>query len=481
MTERFQIVLYWSGHSTQGGSTGKEWSGILARLDPDGAEISLPEEVEDDAPAWVYMAVYGKTGLNYQGGKVNPKPTTRKLAEAAFRATVKEKASATKGYQRTSGNVEVGEGPLGPLGFREFLPHFLVPLTMPDEQIGTRSSVVAAPAYALPSVKRSILPYAACDVKPITLEQLHQLMDDTSCGTGEKVDGRRRFVSFSERGLIGYNHGGVEVPVLPEAWRALERLGCPFVLDGEHLAVAGGLYAIFEPLAWGGEDVRGRPYQERHSTLEKAMIAAGLIKGSGPTLRQAVENSLVEGLALLSVSRSAQEAQEVFAQVQAQQGEGVVVRHLDGRYGGPRSIQKWKHTPTVDCIATSVERKGKVVGSVQLALVRESDGALIEVCHVRSGLKVPEVEEIARTIEEVRKSKDAPDGEKKHYPVLEVAFLLASTPGYKLVQPTVVSRRDDKHPSECSFGQFLELFAEGREKRAALIAAANPIENLTFS
>lgn len=479
--KHYRVIRYWSGHSTHGGSAGKEWAGILAQLvDGEEAETAPPGGGEHESHSWIYRAVFGATGQTYQGRKGEPKLTTKADAERAFRAAVKEKASASHGYQRTAGNVEVGEGPSGPQGFAAFLPFFRIPLAMPDEQDGTAAGSLAVYAAA-PAAKRSTIGYTACDIKPIVMPQLLRFMEDPRYGLGEKVDGQWRFVRYDGSRLTGYNRDGLELPALPEAWMALERLGCAFVTVGEHLPVRDGLYAIFEPLAWGDEDVRDRAYQEKHRALEDAMIAAGLIKGAGTTLRQAVENSLVEGIALLSVSRGPQEAQEVFAQVQAMQAEGVVVRLLDGRYDGPRAVQKWKFYPTVDCVAVGIEREGKVVGSLQMALVRESDGALIEVCTVRSGLSNAEVEALAREIEEVRASQGAPEGERKHYPVLELKFLLPSTPGRKLRQPAVVSRRDDKRPEGCTFGQFLDLFVEGRERRAALIEEATPIEGLSLS
>jgi len=473
--KHYRVIRYWSGHSTQGGSTGKEWAAILAQA------VTEDESSGENNDQWIFMAVFGKTGMGYQGGRENPQLVARADAERSFNKMVREKASAAKGYQRTSGNVDVGEGATGPRGFAEFLPYFRIPLVMPDEQGGIEEGAPMRFASAAPAAKRSTLGYAACDVKPIDMPQLLRLMDDPRYGVGQKVDGRRRFVRYDGQRLVGYNKSGVEQPAIPEAWSALERLRCAFVLDGEQLPIGRGLYAIFEPLAWRDEDVRGMAYQEKHRVLEEAMIAAGLIKGAGSTLRQAMENSLVEGIALLSVSRGAKPAQEVLAHVQETQAEGVVVRLLDGSYDGPRSVQKWKAYTTVDCVAVGINREGKVVGSVRMAMVRESDGALVEVCCVRSGLSPTEVEAFAREIEAAKESQGAPIDEKKRYPVLEISFLLPSTISYPLVQPTFVRSRDDKLPEECTFGQFLDLFVEGREKRAAEIEAADPIEGLSLS
>lgn len=480
MTIYYQIVGYWSGHSTHGGSKGKEWAGILAKkVDSEVAETTSTAGGEDESLSWIYRAVYGATGQTYQTAKEDPKPATKAAAERAFRAAVKEKASASHGYQRTAGNVDGGEGPSGPQGFAEFLPFFKIPLVMPAEGEVAEGGARVVPASATHTPKRATLGYSACDVKYIDLLHLQRLMGDARYGIGQKVDGRRRFVRYDGQRLTGYNRDGEDLPGLPESWSALERLGCSFVTDGEHLPIGRGLYAIFEPIEWEGHDVRNVAYQEKHRTLEEAMIAAGLIRGAGATLRQAMENSLVEGIALLSVSRSPQEAQAVLAHVRETQAEGVVVRLLDGRYDGPRVIQKWKAYVTVDCVAVGIKREGKVVGSVQMAMVRESDGALIEVCCVRSGLKGAQVKALAREIEEAKESQGAPEGEQKPYPVLELSFLLPSNPGIALVQPSYKSRRNDKRPEACTFGQFFDLFVEGRERRAELLEAAKPIPGLT--
>jgi hypothetical protein len=473
--KHYRVKLYWSGHSTQGGSTGKEWAALLAQA------VTEDEPGGEGNDQWIFMAVFGKTGMGYQGGRENPQLVAMADAERSFNKMVREKASAAKGYQRTSGNVDVGEGATGPQGFAEFLPYFRIPLVMPDEEGGGEEGARVVFASSTPVAKRPTLGYAACDVKPVDMPQLLLLMENPRYGVGQKVDGRRRFVRNNGQRLIGYNKSGVEQPAIPEAWSALEQLRCTFVLDGEQLPIGRGLYAIFEPLEWRDEDVRGMAYQVKHHALEEAMIAAGLIKGAGATLRQAMENSLVEGIALLSVSRGALQAQEVLAHVQETQAEGVVVRLLDGSYDGPRSVQKWKAYTTVECVAVGINREGKVVGSVRLAMVRESDGALVEVCCVRSGLSPVEVEALAREIEVARESQGAPVDERKRYPVLEVSFLLPSTISYPLVQPAFVRSRDDKLPEECTFGQFLDLFVEGREKRAAEIEAAEAIEGVALS
>jgi len=100
---------------------------------------------------------------------------------------------------------------------------------------------------------------------------------------------------------------------------------------------------------------------------------------------------------------------------------------------------------------------GRATGSVTLGLLRASDGAVVEVGNVRSGLRDADIARLAVQV--------AAGGR----PVLEVDYLPARTVGYKLVEPkTSADRlRADKTWEECTTDQW-------GAAHAALLAGGGP-------
>jgi ATP-dependent DNA ligase len=138
----------------------------------------------------------------------------------------------------------------------------------------------------------------------------------------------------------------------------------------------------------------------------------------------------------------------------------VVIRDLEAPYhiGG----FKYKFLEEIDAFVIGVE-PGISAGSLTLALIRPSDGAVIEIGHVRSGLTDVDVQTVKDRLAQGQ------------FPVFRISYLPASTVGLSLVQPrtSLALMRQDKEVAECTTDQF------GPEK-AELIALARPVMSPVF-
>jgi predicted DNA-binding WGR domain protein len=259
-----------------------------------------------------------------------------------------------------------------------------------------------------------------------------------------------------------YNRRGVEQFSVPAgAARALGMLATPCVVDGERLeGEESGIFVAFDLLEWDGEDLRGRPYQARIARLVDALTAAGAIAAGAPTLAAARAATLSDGFVVLAPALGAAAKREVLAQVRAAGGEGIIARTLDGPSvpGDTRFERKHKLVASLDVFAVGI-KPGLSAGSVRMGLVRESDGAVVEVGTVRSGFSDSEVAAIGSALEAGRR------------PVLEVTFLPVRTIGITLAEPRAVPR-DDKPAAECTTAQLLDVLGADR---LALIDAASAL------
>jgi len=197
-------------------------------------------------------------------------------------------------------------------------------------------------------------------------------------------------------------------------------------------------------------------------TLEGAMYQAGLLREhrSTPTLAQACANSTVDRLALLIASAEALVPYQVVSDVQASRGEGIVVRAFEADYA--TSPLKYKFVEDIDAFVIGI-KGGVAEGSLKLAVVRPTDGAIIEIGNVRSGFVDADIRTIRHLLE------------RKEHPVFRVTYLPASTIGIQLVEPRsgMAFLRHDKDAVQYTTDQF------GPEK-APLIAQAKPVEGIVL-
>ncbi|MBF6611610.1 MAG: WGR domain-containing protein [Chloroflexi bacterium] len=291
--------------------------------------------------------------------------------------------------------------------------------------------------------------------------ELTTCLNAAEYGVTEKVNGTRCVVSFDGVNLRAYNRRGVEQPTVPDAARSLVELHEPFMVDGERMeGASAGAYAIFDLLEWGCQSVRDWPYSHRIEKLKDALIGAGLIKRAGATLARNV--TAVPGLALLIPATEQEDKQAVMSEVMLASGEGIVVRTLDAPslQGDTRYERKYKFVAEVDAIVIGI-KPGIGTGSVRLGLLRPTDGAIIDVGCVRSGLRDADIAHLGALLAQGKE------------PVLTVSCLKARTVGISLVEPrtSILHLRDDKSASECTTNQLVELLGQDR---AAMIDNARP-------
>ena len=302
--------------------------------------------------------------------------------------------------------------------------------------------------------------YATAHLTPVAWQEVEAVVSAEGMGLSEKVNGERTLVAYApgSSSVKAYNRKGQETTV-PASALALAGLGVQFVIDGERL-LAGqvGEYVMFDLLELDGEDLRSHPYSKRIERLEQSLKQANLITAALPVYRQTVAKSQ-NGLSLLSVAITPPAKKILIAEIQAKDGEGVVIRDLDKPYqaGDTRYIRKYKFLGEIDCVVIGV-KPGIGTGSITLGLYRTSDGALIEVGNVRSGLTDTAITQIGQMLDR---------GER---PVIRVEFLPIRTVGIRLVEPktNLSMLRTDKAADECSTEQLLEFGAD----KAALIAQA---------
>ena len=121
--------------------------------------------------------------------------------------------------------------------------------------------------------------------------------------------------------------------------------------------------------------------------------------------------------------------------------EGVMVKDKDAPYlPGKRSrrVLKAKFTKAIDCVVRRVGVDGKE--NVELAVIEGTAGTYQRPIGAASTIGKPAV-----VVGDV----------------VEVKFLYAVDPrNPRLVQPTILRRRDDKSPSECTFDQLDTCFTD---------------------
>jgi len=405
-------VECWAGHYGQGGSD-KVWGGAVTGC--------------------AFISVWGRRGGALQRGE-----KTLKTAEDAlklFRKKAQEKAS--EGYKE----ITFGDSIYG------------VPVLVEAGQgSGAGAMTTASPTPALP--KPSV--YATGHVLPMDDAELDASLLSPRHGVSEKINGERCVIAYDGAALAAYNRKGQRVSTVPVSAQPLARLGHPFVLDGERGtgSLAGG-YAVFDLLEWNGADMRGEPYGRRIATVRDALAEGGFVTAAGPML-----DGDGAGLFVLTAEDDPEAGRAVVDAVRARGGEGIVIRTLDAPYveGDTRHVRKIKFLADLDAFVIRVN-PGLATSSVTLGLTRPWDGAVIEICNVRSGLTDADIDALGAQLA---------GGAR---PVLTVEYLPARTGGVRLVEPKVRTVgglvRGDKTWQECHTTQM----GAGKD---ALFAAAKP-------
>lgn len=199
-----------------------------------------------------------------------------------------------------------------------------------------------------------------------------------------------------------------------------------WVFDGE---VVGRTLVLFD-LAGATDGHRTwvrdtTPFTDRYSALVATSVALGIdVAGSSPIRAAVVVAPLAHGDDKATMLTTAVDERR----------EGIILRHRDGRYEpGRRSMRLVKHklVKDADLVVTALHSSKD---SATLSAY-DSNGALIEVGS-------------ASTIGK---------GDVRAGQVWSVAFLYVTNPQFpRLVQPRLVSRRDDKSAAECHLDQFAD-------------------------
>lgn len=230
----------------------------------------------------------------------------------------------------------------------------------------------------------------------------------------QKLDGHRILAHVLGGGwVVAYNRNGERYSkgFPEEAAHELARHFRPdSIVDGE---LVGKRFWAFDFLRHNGEDFLDREFVERRSHLRA--------KNYPYTLSQA---------------RSPQEKAKLMKDVRDLGGEGVVLKDLYATYApGARvaGMLKAKYVKTIDCIVTEVKRNGKE--AVGLGVVTEDEGLL-------------RIVEIGATSTIGKVKVGVGD-------VVTVRYLYAANPEEpRLYQPTLLSKREDKGPRECTIDQI---------------------------
>lgn len=244
---------------------------------------------------------------------------------------------------------------------------------------------------------------------PLSIRNPRQVME-------QKLDGHRILLRVQD-GLspLALTRGGM--PYTKALPKNLTR-GLPagrWVLDGE---LVDGTYWVFDMLDANGMISESTPFSERRAILEAFMSLV-----STPCIR------------LVPQAVTQQEKQALVDRCRNEGAEGVMVKVLAGRYRpGARSVDvlKAKFVETADVVVLDVRDDGK--DSVRLGAYQLTGQTLVDVG--RSSL--------------IGKEKN---GKIQKGDVLEVRYLYMGS-GDRLYQPTILRKRYDKLPQECTTDQF---------------------------
>ena len=409
-------IAAWAGWYNQGGSD-KVWGGAVQ-----GA---------------TFRSVWGKRGGSLaRGEKVL---ATAAAARALYDKKVSEKAS--EGYHPVPFD-DAGTG---------------IPFLF-DAQGGS-TSIVTVTRTAVP--RQTV--FASGHVLPMDAAELDAAIESVAHALSEKVNGERCLVAYDGSALTAYNRKGQLVALPPAAAQHLIALGHHFVLDGERMTGTGqGSYVVFDALDWDGQDLRPTPYSRRIAVLEAAFADHGLVSAVAPSIEALAPNCLY----LLTCAVDPAAGRTLVDLVLTRGGEGVIIRTLDAPYleGDTRHVRKVKFCATLDAFVIRIN-PGLATGSVTLGLLRPSDGAVIEICNVRSGLKDQDITHLGALLA---------SGER---PVLEVEYLPARSVTHKIVEPktSIAALRTDKTWQECGTDQL------GTDKAAIISAAVGSQISIEFS
>lgn len=249
---------------------------------------------------------------------------------------------------------------------------------------------------------------------PVEEAQVEALLKSSDWGAQEKIDGKRILLKASVgEGVVAYNRKGKPCDITQELLNVVDGHGT-FVIDGEWIESEGNYY-VFDILDLDGEDLRGKPYQERHTILMG--------------FNQIILNDSIITVPLITGTK---DKRALFNSLKSKGREGIVFKVLEAPHEEGRGANqlKFKFYETVSCMVTGhSDQKSKATGkkksSVSLGLKKTADGDDLEDvgnCTIPAGWNMPDIGT-----------------------VVEIRYLYAYKGG-SLYQPTFLMERDDVGP-----------------------------------
>ncbi len=214
----------------------------------------------------------------------------------------------------------------------------------------------------------------------------------------------------------------------------------------------------FDLLAEGGEDMRGIPYEERRTRLERLFA------------------SLEFPWHLTPVTKDFAEAERWFTEYEHAGCDGIICKKTDEPYvEDKRNWIKWKHRRDADCVVGGyrVHKDGDKIGSILLGLYND-DGDLHFIGHC-SGFSDHDRVELLRQFEQIRSDESFGGGDWTRVPGAQSRWSAGKSLDWIPVTPGVVVEvsydqleggrfrhatrferwRPDKPPEECTMDQLV--------------------------
>lgn len=250
---------------------------------------------------------------------------------------------------------------------------------------------------------------------PCEVDSLKNFLDNDSWVMEQKLDGHRLLLHSPGADMPPTaltRNGSIYSRKLPKAIQDFRFPEGDWALDGE---LVDGTFWVFDLPMFQGE-ATGLSLELRRVALETFLA------------------NIRHPFKLVPQARTQGEKISLAARAMADNFEGLILKRVDSPYRPGARTDEWlkvKFVATADCVVLAVRDDGKE--SVRLGLYAPT-GALLEVG--RSSL--------------IGKEKR---GAINKGDVIECRYLYTGT-GNRLYQPTILRKRDDKTPSECTTDQL---------------------------
>jgi bifunctional non-homologous end joining protein LigD len=249
-------------------------------------------------------------------------------------------------------------------------------------------------------------------LNPIEEDELERYIASPEWLMQEKFDGKRLLLHKQSNTIQGVNRKGLFVGIPDSMRRDALSIHGDVLIDGE--AVAETYYA-FDILEWRGEDVRHLAYYDRLKKLVASTADLGRCS-----------------IRIVSSYEEVMDKRERINALRKSKAEGVVFKGINAQYTAGRpnsggSQLKCKFYATASFIVAAVNKQR----SVLLALIKDGKQVPAGNVTVPANQSIPSVGQ-----------------------VVEVRYLYAHQQSGSVYQPTLLGRREDIDPQECTVSQL---------------------------